>query len=654
MKKASSRVRKSAADVPELGKEMRNGKADMIVEIRNDRPAIVREDGSAVLTAIYTGSRYWGSTYNVLKSYGEQRWSVRESDSFSEKNDFSVLGERVRYFIAECADSRLYAALTNRQALLRTEYRNSGAATTPDTVISLGGIYENRLERAMYHGVSCDVGVMDMNSKTDIMRFVENGFCESAVHMPIVDCSGQALNLGFVTFDRYYGRVFAREDGSVEFRHIVEKGRLEEGERISSDWMLLSFYEDMVEELPAYSRFVKEFNRFENRYQAAPVGFCSWYYYMENINERMITENLETIDRIRDRVPMEVFQIDSGWGYGNQNGAVKEELFPKGMKAYAELIRSHGLRPGIWLSPFDFEQDGETVQSHPEWFIQDDEGRMILHGNCAMLDATHPGAQAYIRELYRKLTYDWGYRYLKIDIVTHFMTRGHYYDPKADSLTNVRKYFQLAREASHPDTYLLGCTCPLFEIAEFVDGSRISVDIFERWESLVKAFDRVFKRYYMNEELFLSDADCLMVRKRENEDGDCRRNCTRTDEEIRTFLTAMYAAGGALFFSDKLRLLTKEQIEQYAALFPRSMRAGRPLDLMESWIPGIIDQGYEGDTRTVALINWGEREKCFTVSLAGTHHAKEHWTGEDLGTCTDTFEATLQPHCSLLLHFTKI
>ena len=228
MKKASSRVRKSAADVPELGKEMRNGKADMIVEIRNDRPAIVREDGSAVLTAIYTGSRYWGSTYNVLKSYGEQRWSVRESDSFSEKNDFSVLGERVRYFIAECADSRLYAALTNRQALLRTEYRNSGAAKTPDTVISLGGIYENRLERAMYHGVSCDVGVMDMNSKTDIMRFVENGFCESAVHMPIVDCSGQALNLGFVTFDRYYGRVFAREDGSVEFRHIVEKGRLEE------------------------------------------------------------------------------------------------------------------------------------------------------------------------------------------------------------------------------------------------------------------------------------------------------------------------------------------------------------------------------------------------------------------------------------------
>lgn len=443
-----------------------------------------------------------------------------------------------------------------------------------------------------------------------------------------------------------------REDGSVEFRHILEKDRLEEGERIDSDWMLLSFYQDMVEDLPSYSRFVKEFNRFENRYRKAPAGFCSWYYYMENINERMITENLETIDRIRDRVPMEVFQIDSGWGYGNQNGAVKEELFPRGMKAYAALIRSHGLIPGIWLSPFNFEQDGETVQSHPEWFVRDDKGELILHENCAMLDATHPEAQDYIRGLYRRLTYEWGYRYLKIDIVTHFMTRGRYYDPKANSLTNVRKYFQLAREASHPDTYLLGCTCPLFEIAEFVDGSRISVDIFERWESLVKAFDRVFKRYYMNEELFLSDADCLMIRKKENE--DCRRCCTRTDEEIRTFLTAMYVAGGALFFSDKLSLLTGEQIGQYAALFPRSTRAGRPLDLMDSYIPGMIDQGYEGDTRTVALINWGERERTFTVSLAGTHRAAEHWTGKDLGVWRDMYQATLQPHCSQLIHFKKM
>ena len=63
-------------------------------------------------------------------------------------------------------------------------------------------------------------------------------------------------------------------------------------------------------------------------------------------------------------------------GYGNQNGAVKEELFPKGMKAYAGVIRSYGLKPGLWLSPFNFEQDGETVRMHPEWFIKDDKGEL--------------------------------------------------------------------------------------------------------------------------------------------------------------------------------------------------------------------------------------------------------------------------------------
>ena len=194
----------------------------MILEIRNGRPAIVREDGSAVLTALYTGSRYWGHTYNVLKDYTLQQWSVRESEPFAQGKDFSALGANARYFTAECMNSRLYAVLTDQEALLRTEYRNMGASKVPETVVALGGLYENRLERAMYHGVSCDVGVMDMNSKTEIMRFVENGFCESAVHMPVLDSCGQALNLGFAAFDQYYGRIFAREDGSVELIRRAE------------------------------------------------------------------------------------------------------------------------------------------------------------------------------------------------------------------------------------------------------------------------------------------------------------------------------------------------------------------------------------------------------------------------------------------------
>lgn len=76
----------------------------------------------------------------------------------------------------------------------------------------------------------------------------------------------------------------------------------------------------MTAELPSYTRFIHDFNRFVDRHTGAPSGYCSWYYYMDNIDERMVYENLETIDEIRDRVHLKVFQIDAGWAEGNHNG----------------------------------------------------------------------------------------------------------------------------------------------------------------------------------------------------------------------------------------------------------------------------------------------------------------------------------------------
>ena len=183
---------------------------------------------------------------------------------------------------------------------------------------------------------------------------------------------------------------------------------------------------------------------------------------------------------------------------------------------------------------------------------------------------------------------------------------------------------------------------------------RVSVDIFERWESLIKEFNLTLKRYYMNGNLFVSDPDCLMIRKKENEDGDCRRYCSRTDEEIRTFLTAIYAAGGALFLSDKLPLMEEAQIDQYARLFPVGGRAGRPRDLMDSFIPGVLDLGYEGDVYTVAFINWGERQRTFRIDLDGPHIAVEHWTDEELGRFEGSYQVTLAPHASTLVHFQRV
>ena len=117
----------------------------MILTIQNEKPAIVQEDGSTVFHSLYTGTRYWGDMYNVLKDYPSQSWTVQECPPFTDIKDFSVLGREVRYFIAECENSRLYAALSGTNALLRTETRNTGDDKDPETVIALGGMYADRL-----------------------------------------------------------------------------------------------------------------------------------------------------------------------------------------------------------------------------------------------------------------------------------------------------------------------------------------------------------------------------------------------------------------------------------------------------------------------------------------------------------------------------
>lgn len=627
----------------------------MILTVINNRPAIVKEDGTVIFHSIYVGMRYQGTMYNVLKDYTDQHWSVEECESFQTPKDLTVLGNDVKCFKAVCENAVLWAAANDKHVLLRTEIHNLGEEKEEETVIALGGMYVNRLDRAMWNGYT-PYGKMkhlDMGAETKVMRFCENDYCISAVNMPMIDETGQSFHCGFVSFEQYFASVFACEGGTIEFRHTLDGRKLAAGDIMYSDWMLFSLYDDIVEELPEYARFIHDFNRFEDHHTTPPVGFSTWYYYMGNINERTVYENLAKCDEIRDRVPFEVFQIDAGWAPGNHNGDYHHDRFPKGMKYYADLIKEHGMIPGIWIKPFDFEPDNEVVKEHPEWFIKNGEGAYATVKGKYLLDVTHPGAKQYVRDVYHRITYDWGYRYLKIDIVSDFMSEGVYTDPEAGALQNVREYFRLVREAAHPDTYILGCTCPIYELAEFVDGIRTSLDIFERWESLLSMFNRLLKRYYMNGTLFVSDPDCLIIRKAENEDEDCRRYCSRNDDEIHTFLVAMYATGGAFLVSDKLPLLNDKQIEMYAKMLPLGNRVGKPLDLMESYIPGIIDMGAEEDVRRVALINWGERERSFSVKLDGTYCVTEHFTEEELGVHTGAYQVTLAPHCSQLAVFTR-
>ena len=111
-----------------------------------------------------------------------------------------------------------------------------------------------------------------------------------------------------------------------------------------------------------------------------PSGWCSWYYYYQEIDENEVRRNAEWIaSNLKDYGAVFV-QIDDGWqgrGHGgadNRDWTTTDKRFPRGMGSLAAYIKELGLRPGLWLAPHG-QSNSSVVKSHPGVFLMKSNGR---------------------------------------------------------------------------------------------------------------------------------------------------------------------------------------------------------------------------------------------------------------------------------------
>ena len=110
----------------------------------------------------------------------------------------------------------------------------------------------------------------------------------------------------------------------------------------------------------------------------------------------------------------------------------------------------------------------------------------------------------------------------------------------------------------------------------------------------------------------------------------CWRLCTRSDEEIRTYITAMAASGMASCFPISFRTCARSSFELISKLFP--MTQGRRAR-STSWIPSSRSSSISrmrASARTVAFINW---EIHRVTSLRGLRRIPRPriWSGRNVG-----------------------
>ena len=363
--------------------------------------------------------------------------------------------------------------------------------------------------------------------------------------------------------------------------------------------------------------------RYGARNSRQPSVFCTWYYYGLTVTYDDVHVNIE---KCRERkLPFDVFQIDEGWsvdlGIWDAN-----EKFPCGMKAVADEIRSAGMLPGIWTSPFIGSLNAPVWEAHPEWALKDREGNRLLfpmNGTVYYIfDVSIPATWDYFEEMYRKLTFDWGYVYHKLDFTRApaVAENAAFFDDTMTVAVSYRKAVEAIRRGMGEEAFFLMCGGLYDPLIGIVDGQRSGSDVLSIWgEGLRNGLNgkncpftikQNILRWYMNE-WWVTDPDALMVRRNEKEERGLNLTLgLLTDDEVKTSTVNQLIGGGLVCSTEPLDRIDDERLYVLRHVMPTVHQKVTPVDIMNTGtFPENMKVLYPGRKAVSQVrINWSDRE----------------------------------------------
>ncbi|MEE0866902.1 MAG: glycoside hydrolase family 36 protein [Clostridia bacterium] len=130
-------------------------------------------------------------------------------------------------------------------------------------------------------------------------------------------------------------------------------------------------------------------------------------------------KNLELADKLQN-TKVKYLVMDAGWFDATGDWNYKRDLFPNGMKAYADAVRDKGFVPGVWM---EFECTSENSKHFlPEFddmHLKHDGsvivGQVNKSGRESFWDLRNPKANEFLEEKVISFLKDNGIGYLKVD-----------------------------------------------------------------------------------------------------------------------------------------------------------------------------------------------------------------------------------------------
>lgn len=484
----------------------------------------------------------------------------------------------------------------------------------------------------------------------------------------------QALVFGFATMKDRLAQICISAAGpwQVEAECDCEGIEVAPGAELASEWLYVDHGRGLDDVLGRYAGVAGRLMGARVP-GAIPTGWCTWYYYFTKVNEADVIENLAQLADQRETLPVEFVQIDDGYQRAIGDWTDINDKFPHGMRWLADQIHAAGFRAGLWLAPFTVLRNSRLFREHPDWLLREASGRLAYGGYnpgwggaLYAVDTSHPEVEAWLRGLFRTVTEEWGYDYVKLDFLYCAALPGRHRVPEMTRAQALRRGLTIVREAVG-ERFILGCGCPLGPAIGIVDGMRIGPDVAPDWlgrplpwergiPSARNALRSIINRSFMHGRFWLNDPDCLIVRDRDSR---------LTSDEVATLTAAIGLSGGMLILSDKLAALGRARLAMIGKALPPTGVAARAIDLGKADTPSAyvlpVTTTY-GDWLVAGFFNWGDTVSRLTCELAELglspdtdYHLYDFWNGRYVGRCRGTLDIrNIPPHGCRLFRLTQV
>lgn len=486
-----------------------------------------------------------------------------------------------------------------------------------------------------------------------------------------------AFLAGFLSQKQQYGSAEAylgAQGPALRLFASGDEARLDPNQQMVTDWACLYFFHlDAPDPLAFYFNAV----RLEHAglteaddparsstspwpIKAGPAGWCSWYQFYNRLCAEDVRENIAGAQRLQSALPLSLIQIDDGYEAQIGDWLVCNDRFPAGMAALAAEIRQAGFIPGIWQAPFIVHRDAAIYKKHPDWLLRDRFGKPVIAGYLwdsfpTALDLTHPDALAYACRVTQEAARQWGYSFLKLDFLYAAALPGRHLDPTQTRAQVLRHGLEALREAVGPETYLLGCGCPIGSAVGLMDAMRINPDVDPSWRPSYRGFDfplrsepnlpsarnairNALARAALHRHWWLNDADCLLLRP----------ETKLSLAEVQMLATVVGLTSGMLLVSDHLPDLPPERLRIAECLLPMINQRPYVLDWFDQPTPSRLQLDLKNETgawHLLVALNWMDQDQNTTIHLRDTYLdpdksylAREFWSGRIYASQEGCFE----------------